>query len=135
MPWDKWLFVVSKDYHGYAHDVLTEGKKNLADEYRAKGYDVLTSAEFDDLQEKWERKQCGHWKEITEEQYDDALCVLPPLRWYDGGFFVGEAYSGSLYDFYQKLNGRFYTSLQSIHYKREDILASLDAFVKEEQNA
>lgn len=124
--WDNWLFVVSKDFHGSAYSVLTnDEQKTKVEEYRAAGYDVLTSSEFDALMEKWERSLCGDWKEITEQEYDDMLNILPPLKWYDGGFFSSEAFAGTLHSFYQRLDGKYYTSLQSIHEKRDVILASL----------
>ena len=124
--WDNWLFVVSKDFHGSAYSVLTnDEQKTKVEEFRAAGYDVLTSSEFDALMEKWERSLCGDWKEITEQEYDDMLNILPPLKWYDGGFFSSEAFSGALHSFYQKLNGKYYTSLQSIFTDRNEIIRSL----------
>lgn len=128
--WDNWLFVVSKEFHGTAYSILTDDEqKSKADEYRAAGYDVLTAAEFDDLMDRWERSMCGDWKEITEEEYDDALNILPPVKWCGGGFFSCEAFSGTLHSFYQRMDGRYYTSLQSICEKRENILASLMKFL------
>ena len=109
--WESWLFVVEKEFYGNAYSILTN--------------DVLTAAEFDALIEKWERNLCGDWKEITEQEYDDALNILPPRKWYDGGFFCSEAFSGTLHSFYQKLNGKCYTSLQSIYTDRNEIIRSL----------
>lgn len=124
--WESWLFVVEKEFYGNAYSILTnDEQKSKADEYRAAGYDVLTAAEFDALIEKWERNLCGDWKEITEQEYDDALNILPPRKWYDGGFFCSEAFSGTLHSFYQKLNGKCYTSLQSIYTDRNEIIRSL----------
>ena len=127
--WDNWLFVVEKEFRGNAYSIITDGSKKKADKYRAAGYDVLTAEEFDDLMTRWERSMCGDWKEITEEQYEDALNVLPPIMWYGGGFFSCEAFSGSLHSFYQRMDGRYFTSLQSVFEERENILASLEKFL------
>ena len=127
---DNWLFVVSKDFHGNAYSVLTnDEQKSKADEYRAAGYDILTASEFDALMENWERSLCGDWKEITEQEYDDRLNILPPLKWYDVGFFCSEAFCGTLHSFYQKLCSKYYTSLQSIFADRNEIIHSLTAAI------
>lgn len=73
---------------------------------------------------------CGDWKEETEEQYDDALNILPPAKWYSGGFYVPEAYTANIYSFHQRMNGRFYTSLQRSSTPRSAILESLAAWIK-----
>lgn len=129
--WDDWLFVVDKDYHGWAKNILTESTKDQADAYRAAGYDVLTASEFDALHAAWEESISGDWKEITEEQYEDALNILPPLKWYDGGFFCSEAFSGTLHSFYQRWDKKYYTSLQSIYKDRNAIIKSLQRFIDE----
>ena len=81
--------------------------------------------------EEWENKNLiGKWKEITEEEYDDALNVLPPVAWCEGGFFISERYTSNISDFYQKYNGKYYTSLQRWSTKRENIIKSLLEFIE-----
>ena len=114
--------------------ILINGKDSYTgktkDDFIKEGYTVLPENEFDELVEENERNQCNDWKEITEEEYERALNVLPPMKWYNGGFFVSECYSGSLYGFYQELNGKYYTSLQSVYTKREEILENLKKFIE-----
>jgi len=114
--------------------ILVDGKDELMnktkEDYIKEGYTVLPESEFDALVAENERNQCNDWKEITEEEYERALNILPPKKWHDGGFYIGECYSGSLYGFYQKFNGKYYTSLQSIYTKREEILENLKKFIE-----
>ena len=113
--------------------ILINGKDSYtgktAADYEAENLIVLSESEFDELNAAHEDSMCGHWKEITEEQYEYALNVLPPKKWDNGGFFMGECFSGSLYDFYQRINGKFYTSLQSIYTPRTEILDSLNTYL------
>ena len=99
------------------------------EEYIKDGYFILQEDEFDALVEENEKNQCNNWKEITEEEYENAMNVLPPKKWQHGGFFMGECFCGSLYSFYQEWSGKYYTSLQSIHTDRNEILENLKKFI------
>ena len=112
------------EYHIMVNGVNCYTGESEAD-YIAKGYTILTESEFDKLIEEYENSICGEWFEITEEFYNQQLDVLPPMKYYDGGFYVSEAYSGNIHGFYQELNGKFYTSLQRLSTKRENIIAEL----------
>jgi len=49
--------------------------------------------------------------EVTEELYDEALEVLPPI-WLDNGcFMVDEAVTGDVYHVFGRKNGKFYGCL------------------------
>lgn len=100
------------------------------DDYLAEGYTVLSEEEFDSILQKQEDSLCGDWKEETEEQYNDSLNVLPPLKWYDGGFYVSEAYTSNIYSYHQKWNGRFYSSLQRSSTPRAEIIESLKRYIE-----
>ena len=131
----EWVFD-KKNFTGIAKTFLFNGicpitKKTRA-EFIADGYTVLSDDDYFSFLEEWENKNfIGKWKEITEEEYNDALNVLPPVAWYDGGFFISERYTSNISDFYQKYNGRYYTSYQRWSTKREDIIKSLLEFIKE----
>ena len=103
-------------------------------EYLDKGFAVLSNDEFHDLYSEYLDSICGYWKEISEESYEYALNVLPPVDYYDGGFYISEAYDSYVHGFYQEYKGRYYTSLQSIYAKREDVIADLWRKLKEELN-
>lgn len=138
MSYNDWEFavrsreeIVEKGLGGW-YDILIGGKsgeKTRADFEKA-GYIVIPASEFDELKNQHERSICGDWKEITEHEYEDALNVLPPAKWHSGGFFVSEPYSSTIYSFYQKRSGKYYTSLQDIFTPRAEIIESLDAFIE-----
>lgn len=129
----EWVFD-KKNFTGIAKTFLFNGicpitKKTRA-EFIADGYTVLSDDDYFSFLEEWENKNfIGKWKEITEEEYNDALNVLPPVAWYDGGFFISERYTSNISDFYQKYNGKYYTSLQRWSTKRENIIKSLLEFI------
>ena len=104
-----------------------------AEDYRAEGYTILNESEFDTILTAADDALCGDWKEETAEQSEDALNVLPPLHWHDGGFYIPERYTSNICSFHQKLNGKHYTSLQRTSTPRADIIKSLAAWI-ESQN-
>ena len=129
----KWV-VDTKNFNGNAKTIIGENGRcpyygKTEEEYKSEVYDILTDAEFEKILTKWEETLIGHWKEITEEEYDDALNILPPVGWYNGGFFMSERYTGNISSFYQKLNGKCYTSLQRMSTLRKDIIENLKNFV------
>lgn len=128
-----WQWVLRPgEFNGAAYTVITGSGKDsygkTEDDYRAEGFTVVSDEEFDDIVKEYTEKLCGDWTEITEEQYEEMLNVLPPLYWYSGGFFISEAYYGTLHTFCQKYEGKYYESLQSIFTSREKIIESLKAF-------
>ena len=104
-----------------------------AEDYRAEGYAILNESEFDAILTAADDALCGDWKEETEEQYEYALNVLPPLHWHGGGFYIPERYTSNICSFHQKWNGKHYTSLQRTATPRADIIKSLTAWI-ESQN-
>ncbi|AQX00443.1 hypothetical protein BBD32_02670 [Elizabethkingia anophelis] len=49
--------------------------------------------------------------EVTEELYDEALEVLPPIWLENGCFMVDEAVTGDVYHVFGRKNGKFYGCL------------------------
>ena len=127
-------FVVDKEnYDGYAESILYDGvcpyTKQTAAEYEKNGYTVMTEDEFGTFDKAFEDSLCGDWKEITEEQFQEALNILPPIKWERGGFYIGEPTRGSLYGFYQRIGDKYYTSLQSFYTDRQTIINSLSLWI------
>ena len=56
------------------------------------------------------------WKEETAEQYEEMLGVLPPARWKDNAFMVGERITGNLFDAHIKIDGRYFWRPADIYY-------------------
>ena len=104
------------------------GSKTTND-YSSEGYIVVDEKTFNTLLKEHETALCNDWAEITEEEYENALNVLPPVKWYNGGFFISEALTSTIHSFYQKYNGKFYVSYQDIFSSRNDIMESLRNFL------
>ncbi len=133
------IVVDKENYKGFVKTIIGESGKcpyhgKTEAEYIAEGYTVMSEEEYYLLQEAWENSLCGDWKEISEEFYDDALNVLPPVAWYDGGFFMSERFSGDVTSFYQKMNGKYYSSLQRMGTAREEIIKSLKEYISKTEN-
>lgn len=52
--------------------------------------------------------------EITEEQFWEALEVLPPQRWKGGVFYCMEALTGSIHAMYCEAGGKYFTANRCI---------------------
>ncbi len=82
------------------------------------GFEAITWKEYVKRQrEKWLSKEP---KEITREDYDEALNVLPPKKWIQNErysmFFIGECTTMTYYGqyLYDKKTGKYYTALTDI---------------------
>lgn len=119
------------------YSILINGVNCYSDEteqdYLNNGYTVLSEDEFTKLVAEYEDSICGHWKEIAKEDYNNALNVLPPVRWYNGGFYISEAYTANIHDFYQEWGGKYYTSLQRITRNRDAIICELKVALESNQ--
>lgn len=82
------------------------------------GFRAVTWEEYKKLQrEKWLSKEP---KEITQEEYDYALNVLPPKKWHNNErysmFFIGECTTMSFFGqyLYNKATGKYYYAMADI---------------------
>lgn len=125
-------------YNGSAKSILCNGKcpynGKTAQEYLDEGCTIVDEDALYQIVDAYEKSLCGHWAEITEKQYDDALNVLPPMKWYDGGFFVSEALTGTVHAFYQELDGKYYSCNYQIYAPRSEILNSLKKHIQQEDS-
>lgn len=114
--------------------ILTNGRNSYTGEteadYIKQGFTVMTEAEFDKIVAEYEDSICGHWMEISEQFYNDQMNILPPMRYYNGGFYISEADTGNIHGFYQEYNGKYYTSLQRTSTNRADIIHGLIEAIK-----
>jgi len=129
-------FIIKKgfDFHGIPYAILEDGIEEWSGtprkEYETDEYEILSRDDFTKRLEDFCSSVCGKWKETTEERYNDMLEILPPLKWTRGGFFVSEAYTLDVYPFHQQKDGRFYEAMFRINTPRDEILKSLEEFVK-----
>ena len=132
-PVIEWV-VDTKNFNGYAEGTLYDGYEPYAhmtkEQFVKQGFTILSDKEYDNFVVEFEQKQCGDWKEIDKQTYEDALNILPPVQYSKGGFFISEAYFGQLHDFYQQKGDKYYTCLQRITTPRKEILDSLDKYLE-----
>lgn len=112
-------------YYGILIDGVNPYTKETISDYINNGYTILNEIDFEALVEEHNNSICGNWCEISEEFYEQQMNVLPPMYYHDGGFFISEAETADIHGFYQKLNGKYYTSLQRLGSCRDNILLSL----------
>jgi len=81
---------------------------------------IVSDDEFFELYQQSERDMVTTFKEVTEEQYFDALECLPPMKWHNissdlNVFFISEATTGVLHSCYiaQRSTGKYYSALRS----------------------
>ena len=129
----------NKEFDGYSYHILSDGVNpytgETKEQYIEQGFIVMDFEEFYKRLEAYHESLCGDWQEITEEQYEDALNCLPPMKWFNGGFFMSEAYTGSIYSFYQEWNGKYYTCLENVYKKRDEIIKSLTDWIANKEKA
>lgn len=129
----EWYIKDIDNYHGVADGFLIDGKCPYTgmtrDDIISRGYSVINDDELAELDRQFKKSLCGDWTEIDEETYNNNLDNLPPVKWYAGGFFMPECYTHNIYSFYQKYDGKFYTSLQEITCPRSEIIKSLREFI------
>lgn len=70
-------------------------------------------------------------EEISGEEFDDKLNIMPPRGWVPGygegpsSFKIGEPYIGRVHSIYARLNGRFFTFRDDVRMAHDDILAKV----------
>jgi hypothetical protein len=89
--------------------------------------------EFFIMLEKYNRETyIKPWKELTEEQYWDALECLPPCKWHDlnkrfNSFYISEAYTSDLHSFCIKdrKTGKYWQAIRSRFISDADLINDL----------
>ena len=121
-----------------AGDPIEAGRVHLAGglwpDYNGKhgnNLKAVTEKELEQLLDKYLADLQGDFKEVTKEQYLDALECLPPKRWTNYGknndfFFLGECYTYNLYSLYANHNGKYYTALRAINLTTDQIINQLN---------
>ena len=93
------------------------GKKETLEELKiSENNSRLTAISSDALYKRhriYEQSRCDSFREITEEEYYDKMDVLPPIRFTNHSFFLGEPYYGCLYQFCFHTQGRYFAGLRS----------------------
>jgi len=128
-----------KDFTGTSQSIIQNGicpySGKTEAEYIKAGFKILTWEELFPLIKKHENILIGKWEEVKEETFEDMLNCLPPLKWSNGGFFMSEFWTGNITSFYQRIDERYYTSLQRIYTPRTEIVANLREYIANSKEA
>ena len=114
---------VHSDYGG---ETLLE----LRDRYKNPNLITVTPERIAFMLKRYDKALCQPFEEITAERFYDLMECVPPKRLRRNRFFVGEAYSGNMYDLCFKHGGRYFKALRSIALSDEEIDAEINAFAK-----
>ena len=132
-------YVIKKDsdFRGIPYSILHYGVEwwtgKPRSNYETDEYEILSCSEYDKKVEAFCEEFCGNWKETTEQQYNEMLNILPPLKWTRGGFFVSEGYTLDIHRFYQEIFDRYYEAYFRINTPRDEILKSLYGFINSQE--
>ena len=114
---------VHSDYGG-------ETLEQLRDRYYNPFLITVTPDRIALMLKRYDKALCQPFEEITQERYYDLMECVPPKRLKRNRFFVGEAYSGNMYDLCFKHGGRYFKALRDIRLSDEAIDAEINAFAK-----
>ncbi len=121
-------FADGKFYSKYIHSE----NDNSEQYYNAtEGFEVFTNEEacFAVMDAADAKSYIKEWKEITEQDYWEALEVLPPIFWRSGGgaesFFISEAMTSNIHSCCIKINDKFYTAMRRTTLSHDELLKDL----------
>lgn len=109
----------------------------LAKDYEHKGQTkLMRMAEFDKLHTEALRTAPV---EITEAEWDEALNVLPPMKWQQlrgvESFRMSEFYSGTMTSIYAKCDGRYWTFRDDAYMDTADLVTKVRQAMQAEVSA
>lgn len=100
---DKLFYIYRNDeviHQQQIHPTATEiGEAFISDEWKAR---------FEDMRE-------GKRVRVSERIYYDMLGSVPPKKQTETSFYCGECYSGNLYFYFEKVDGKCYGQLKPIN--------------------
>ena len=114
---------VHSDYGG-------ETLEQLRDRYDNPFLITVTPDRIALLLKRYDNALSQPFEEISEERYYDLLGCVPPKRQHRNRFFVGEAYSGTMYDLCFRLGDRYFKALRDIRLSDEEIDTEISRFAK-----
>ena len=134
---DKLKFVIDSGYfNGCCITSMSDGehndygKKETLEELRIrKNNPHLTAISLDALYKRlwiYEQSLCDSFREITKEEYYHTMNVLPPIRFTNHSFFLGEPYYGRLYLFCFHIRGRYFAGLRSVRTPQAELERQID---------
>lgn len=132
----KYCFYLSGSYN--IHDIATlrqngerigaYGHKTLK-ELQAENPNVKLMLTDDAVKEinGLKQKLYSNVREISEERYNEMLCIMPPMDWQNGSFLLYEAASGTWHQCFLEHNGKYYEGYSDR--SKEDSIARRERFL------
>ncbi len=114
---------VHDDYNGLTLEEVRERESNPH-------LVAVTSERIMHKLDQCEKAMMQPFAEITEERYYDLMECVPPKRMCRKWIFVGEAYSGNLYDLCFRLDKRYFKALRPITLSDGEIERQISEFAK-----
>ena len=134
----EYVIKIGTPFRGIPHSVLNNGCEifiggKIRADYETAEYEILSETEYQKLVDAFVSDFTGKWQEITKERYHDQLNILPPVKWFNGGFFISEAYTLNIHPFYQDYMGKYYEAYFSITTPRAEIIKTLTEFCQKKE--
>lgn len=136
------LFIIDskKTFEGYALNTMTAGDEKVHysqltfEQYNIINGGGLIALSFEEFNNKFFQPylEClqNKFEEITEDQFENALCELPPRRWTKEGnkefFFCSECYTANIHACYLRVGKKYYSALRSISTPAAEIFNSIN---------
>jgi hypothetical protein len=77
--------------------------------------DLVEALQSDDWKHVFEKMRDGYRVRVSMRIYFDMLGCVPPIRYKNGSFYVGEAYAGRFHHFFEReKDGKCYGQLKQL---------------------
>lgn len=134
-PRPQLLDAAFKDAEGVMRGIYSsKTAADFAQEYKGEGrVQLMRMCDFDKLHDEALRTEP---EEITEADYDEALNVLPPMKWHHllgvESFRMTEFYSGHITTIYAKCQGRYWKFRDDAYMQTADLVAKVHKAMQEQ---
>ncbi len=94
--------------------IRRNGEDIHAQQTKPNDTDIIEALMSDDWQKRFDDMRSGKRVRVSERIYWDMLGAVPPKKQTANSFYCGECYSGDLYYYFEKIEGKVYGQLKSI---------------------
>lgn len=79
------------------------------------GMELIDALQSDNWQARFEDMHEGKRVRVSERIYEEMMGAVPPKNITATSFYCGECYSGNLYYYFEKVDGKCYGQLKPIN--------------------
>jgi hypothetical protein len=95
--------------------IYRNGEEIHAQQTKPNETDVIEALKSDNWKQVFEQMANGERVRVSMRIYFDMLGAVPPIRYRNGSFYVGEPYSDRLHHFFEReQDGKYYGQLKQI---------------------